>query len=215
MPTVQCYRLSEQALILSIDGLITQEVRQKIFALAQTANKTNDFCDIVPAKSSITFYLHSASKSTFWQDELLALWENTEPESFTPKTHLINTFYGGEFGPDLTEVAKLTDLNEKQVVELHSSTQYQVSFLGFLPGFGYLESLPEQLRLPRKATPRAYVPTLSVAIAESLTAIYPSSSPGGWHLIGRCEQTLFNAQSDSPSLLAPGDYVRFIPKEPS
>ncbi|MEQ3514123.1 5-oxoprolinase subunit PxpB [Pseudoalteromonas sp. BZB3] len=213
MTCVQCYQLSEQALVLSIDGLITQEVRQKIFALAQTANNTNDFFDIVPANSSITFYLNDFTRADYWLEQLITLWEKCEPEAFTPKTHLIDTFYGGEYGPDLNEVSELTGLNQKQVVELHASKEYLVGFLGFLPGFGYLESLPEQLRLPRKATPRAHVPSLSVAIAESLTAIYPSSSPGGWHLIGRCEQPLFDPHADSPSLLAPGDVVRFIPKE--
>ena len=214
MICVQCYQLSEQALVLSIDGLVTQEIRQKIFAMAQITNNTNDFFDIVPANASITFYLNDITQTDYWLEQLIRLWESIEPEAFTPKIHPIDIFYGGEFGPDLYEVSELTGLSQKQVIEQHASTDYQVGFLGFLPGFGYLESLPEQLRLPRKASPRANVPALSVAIAESLTAIYPSSSPGGWHLIGRCEQPLFDPHAASPSLFAPGDIVRFIPKDP-
>jgi inhibitor of KinA len=84
--------------------------------------------------------------------------------------------------------------------------------IGFAPGFPYIGPLPEQLVLPRRATPRAAVPAGSVAIAAGLTGIYPSRLPGGWHLIGRMPLRLFDPAASPPSTLAPGDGVRFEPQ---
>ncbi|MCK6410478.1 5-oxoprolinase subunit PxpB [Thauera sp.] len=119
--------------------------------------------------------------------------------------------YEGEAAPDLAEVARAIGIGEDEVVALHSGTEYLVYMLGFLPGFPFMGDLPERLRLPRRSQPRVRVPAGSVAIATGLTAIYPWESPGGWHLLGRCPVPLFDARRASPSLLAAGDKVRFMP----
>jgi KipI family sensor histidine kinase inhibitor len=117
--------------------------------------------------------------------------------------------YEGDAAPDLAETARATHMSEDDVVALHSGTEYRVYMLGFLPGFPFMGDLPPPLRLPRRAQPRVRVPAGSVSIATGLTAIYPWESPGGWHLLGRCPLPLFDARRASPSLLAPGDRVRF------
>ena len=94
---------------------------------------------------------------------------------------------------------------------MHSGTEFRGYMLGFMPGFPFMGDLPERLRLPRRTEPRVRVPAGSVAIAGGLTAIYPWESPGGWHLLGRCPVRLFDAASESPSLLAVGDRGRFQP----
>jgi inhibitor of KinA len=123
--------------------------------------------------------------------------------------------YEGAFAPDLPEVAARLALSPAEVVGLHSETQYHVYMLGFLPGFPYLGDLPERLALPRRADPRLSVPAGSVAIALTLTAIYPYESPGGWHLIGATPIRLFDAARARPTLLLPGDAVRFEPIAPA
>ena len=120
--------------------------------------------------------------------------------------------YEGELAPDLAEVARSLGMAESEVVALHSGTEYLVYMLGFLPGFPFMGDLPESLRLARRSQPRVRVPAGSVAIATGLTAIYPWESPGGWHLLGRCPVSLFDARRASPSLLAAGDKVRFTPE---
>jgi inhibitor of KinA len=117
--------------------------------------------------------------------------------------------YEGEAAPDLDEVARATGLGRDDVVALHSGTEVRVYMLGFLPGFPFMGDVPQPLRLPRRTEPRVRVPAGSVSIAGELTAIYPWQSPGGWHLLGRCPVPLFDARRDPPSLLAPGDRVRF------
>jgi inhibitor of KinA len=117
----------------------------------------------------------------------------------------------GEFAPDLAEVARLTGLTKDAVIARHSGVRYHVYMLGFLPGFPYLGDLPPELALPRRADPRLRVPAGSIAIATSLSAIYPYESPGGWHLIGTTPVRLFDIARPRPALLAAGDAVEFEP----
>ena len=117
----------------------------------------------------------------------------------------------GEFAPDLAEVARLAALSAEDVIARHSAVRYRVYMLGFLPGFPYLGDLPAELALPRRADPRLRVPAGSIAIATSLTAIYPFESPGGWHLIGTTPIRLFDIARPRPALLAAGDMVEFEP----
>ena len=126
------------------------------------------------------------------------------------RLHEIAVRYGGEDGPDLETVAAETGLATADVVELHASTTYEVLFLGFAPGFAYLGELPAAVVLPRLATPRPRVPAGSVAIAGPMTAVYPHESAGGWRLIGRTDVALFDVHASPPSLLRPGDRVRFV-----
>ncbi|HEY3486070.1 MAG TPA: allophanate hydrolase subunit 1 [Ilumatobacteraceae bacterium] len=114
-------------------------------------------------------------------------------------------------GADLTAVAAATGLDVESVVRLHAGAEYEVAFLGFAPGFAYLRGLPPALHLPRRATPRTRVDAGSVAIAAGWSAVYPTASPGGWHLLGRTEAVLWDAMRDPPSLFVPGAQVRFVP----
>lgn len=112
-------------------------------------------------------------------------------------------------GPDLDLVADSAGLSTQDVIELHTGGEYTVAFCGFAPGFGYLTGLAEPLRQPRLDSPRSSVPAGSVGVAGEFTAAYPRSSPGGWRLIGRTDATLFDPRAEQPSLLRPGDLVRF------
>ena len=115
-------------------------------------------------------------------------------------------------GEDLADVASACGLTVSEVVALHTGTELVSAFCGFAPGFAYLTGLPEPLAsLPRRQTPRTRVPAGSVAIAGGYSAVYPSASPGGWHLLGRTDAVLWDPMSTTPALLAPGTRVRFVP----
>lgn len=122
--------------------------------------------------------------------------------------------YGGEAGPDLEAVAELLGLSPDEVVWRHAGASYTVAFLGFLAGFPYLAGLPPELAVPRLATPRTRVPAGSVAIASAQTGIYPVASPAGWRIIGQTQRPLFDPTADPPTLLRPGDRVRFREMKP-
>jgi KipI family sensor histidine kinase inhibitor len=121
--------------------------------------------------------------------------------------------YGGEYGPDLREVAEATGLDEDDVVAVHAGAAYEVRFIGFSPGFPYLAGLPERLVTPRREAPRRHVPAGSVAIAGAQAGIYPCDSPGGWNIIGRTPFVLFDPALPAGAILAPGDRVRFVADE--
>jgi inhibitor of KinA len=134
-----------------------------------------------------------------------------EVELQDPRLVQIPVCYGGEYGPDLAEVAALHRRTEAQAVELHASVEYRVYFLGFAPGFAYLGELPRELVTPRLAVPRRKVSAGSVGIAGNQTGVYPFATPGGWRLLGRTPASMFRADRADLSLLSIGDRVRFTP----
>jgi inhibitor of KinA len=119
--------------------------------------------------------------------------------------------YAAEFGPDLDHVAQATGLAIASVIEAHAEAGFTVAMLGFLPGCPFLSGLDKRFDLPRRTEPRTRLAGGSVAVAQSLSVIYPTESPGGWHLIGNCPLRLFDPGRSPPALLAPGDQVRFRP----
>ncbi len=132
-------------------------------------------------------------------------------ETIQAKLWRIPACYARSHAPDLEDVAQRTGLSRDEVVRLHSSTRFQIYMIGFVPGFPYMGDLPEPLVLPRRNDPRVRVPPGSIAIATSLTSIYPLESPGGWHLIGATPVRLFDLRWSRPALLSPGDVVEFEP----
>ena len=123
-----------------------------------------------------------------------------------PATVVIPVDYDGD---DLADVAARCHLTVDAVIAAHAAAAYTVAFCGFAPGFAYLTGLPGSMVLPRRATPRPRVPAGAVAIAGDLSAVYPTPSPGGWHLLGRTDVVLFDPTRQPPALLPPGTRVRF------
>lgn len=144
-------------------------------------------------------------------DELAARAAQVQPESFSARRRVIPVVYGGEYGPDLAEVAAGAGLTPDALVELHAATELPVLFLGFAPGFGYLGGLPERLHVARLATPRTRTLAGSVALAGEMCGIYPADLPGGWRVIGRTPVTLFDPLREPPAYLSPGDSVSWEP----
>jgi len=119
--------------------------------------------------------------------------------------------YDLEFAPDLDEVAEKKGISRDEVIALHAAAEYRVLMIGFAPGHAYMGGLDRRLAVPRRATPRALVPSGSVAIANQQTVVYPYAISGGWSVIGRTPLAVFDAGRQEPSLFATGDRVRFRP----
>jgi len=117
--------------------------------------------------------------------------------------------YDPEFAPDIDDIARHSQLSATEIVDLHSTNQYRVACIGFVSGFTFLAGLPKNLATPRRDVPRKEIPAGSVGIGGAQTGIYPLRSPGGWNLIGRTPLKLFDPTKDPPTLLCPGDRVRF------
>lgn len=129
------------------------------------------------------------------------------PRLETVTVHAIPTRYDGE---DLEEVARASGLSVPGLIAAHTGREHLAFFLGFMPGFAYLGPADARIVAPRLASPRARVPRGSVAVADGQTAVYPSTSPGGWRLIGSTDVRMFDPQRDPPALIRAGDRVRFV-----
>jgi len=210
----RCYLLGETAVVLELEPPVTLATQKRIWRLTQRLGEIPEVVEAIPGMNNITVVLRNPHSVALDAIERLQRWWE-ESEALEPDSRAIEipVVYGTAAGPDLGEVARHAGLTEKQVVELHSSADYVVWFLGFQPGFPYLGGLPEQLATPRRAEPRLQVPAGSVGIGGSQTGIYPLATPGGWQLIGHTSLPLFDPASDEPVLLRPGDTVRFIPQK--
>lgn len=133
-----------------------------------------------------------------------------EPSGATRRI-CIPVCYNAQLGPDLDDVAAHCGIPVEEVIRMHSTADYFVSFLGFSPGFGYLAGLPAQLAVPRLTTPRKLVHAGSVGIAGTQTGVYPLDAPGGWRIIGRTPMRMLNPEMEPPTALQVGDQVRFVP----
>ncbi|HEY0957595.1 MAG TPA: 5-oxoprolinase subunit PxpB [Roseateles sp.] len=201
--------LGEAALCCAVDGPITLEHQQRVWQLAAALEQNGSVQSVIPGMNNLTLSfdpLHTEAEAL--SQAVLALWKQPPRKQAAGRLVEIPVYYDG---PDLGDVAAHCGLSAEEVVHRHAAAEYVVYFIGFQPGFAYLGGLDESLHTPRRAEPRTSVPAGSVGIGGAQTGIYPLATPGGWQLIGRTALPLFDPQAEPPTLLAPGDRVRFVP----
>jgi TIGR00370 family protein len=205
--------LGDRCVSIRIGDGISVELSQTVmkYANAIEAGTIHGVTDVVASYASIgVFYEPLAVSFDDLVPELQSILTDADSsQSFsgrTPRLIRIPVRYDGE---DIDDVARRTKLSRGEIAELHSSREYRVFVVGFVPGWAYLGPLDPRLILPRRESPRKKVPAGSVAIAENQTGVYPSATPGGWHLIGSTTEVMFDAKRAKPALLAAGDTVRF------
>jgi inhibitor of KinA len=211
-------RASDQSLLIYVGQGITIDAHERVRKLLQllASEPIAGIRNLHPAYCSVLVKFDPLKRrhedlEEILQQYLARLDAVTLP---TPRQVEIPVCYGGKYGPDLDDVSARHAMTPEEVVHLHSSTNYIVYFLGFVPGFAYLGQLPKALATPRLPTPRRSVPPGSVGIAGSQTGVYPVATPGGWRLLGRTPISLFRPEQDGLSLLSIGDRVRFSPISP-
>jgi KipI family sensor histidine kinase inhibitor len=209
------YRImGDRSLLVELGDHIGLDVNQRVRELfvALKANELKGIVEIIPGYSSLLVVFDPfKTHLSVLQKEVQHTLDVLDPSRLIePKTVEIPVAYGGEFGPDLTWVARYHNITPEEVIRLHTSRVYHVYMIGFTPGFPYMGELPKALVTPRKETPRTVVPKGSVAMAQAQTGIYPTQSPGGWQIIGRTPIDLFDASKWPPALLQMGDQVRFF-----
>ena len=204
--------LGDSAITMTVGEGIRVELSDLVAARARAiaAERIAGVNDVVPSYASVTIhYDPSVTEYRELHGRLIDVVESEVSHPLAqnaPVEHVIPVRYAGE---DLDYVAEQTRLSRDEVIEIHSAAAYRVFVIGFVPGFAYLGPLDQRLVLPRRESPRKKVPAGSVAIAEAQTGVYPSETPGGWHLIGMTDARMFEPNRPNPSLLAVGDRVRF------
>ena len=168
--------------------------------------------DVVEAYASVTVYIDALAVDDDTAIEIVqGLANSTVAITEEPPPLRLPVCYGGEYGPDILEVSRYAQCSERDVVRRHSSVTYRVYMLGFLPGFAYLGKVDQAIAIPRRNNPRLVVEAGSVGIAGQQTGVYPSRSPGGWQIIGRCPIRVIDWSKKEPFLLGTGGSVRFDP----
>lgn len=201
--------LGDSAWMQEADGATPAERLSCVLELANqlAAKRIMEVRDIVTSFETLAVHFdpeHGQKVLSWLNSEAQSPQKNT---SATPKLITVPVAYEVE-----KTAAFALGLSPREIARLHSEAVYTVAAVGFSPGFPYLTGLPEQLHLPRRATPRR-VSAGSVAIAGNQAGIYPNESQGGWHVLGRTDLELFAATRRVPTLLKPGDQVKFEPAE--
>jgi inhibitor of KinA len=204
----------DTALVIEFGDEIDRTLSERVLRLSEQIRSAAiaGVIETVPTfRSLMVHYDPLATSATRLAVDIRALVGSVASRARRRRLWRLPACYAPNCAPDLPAVAKRTGLRAADVIERHARTRFHVYMIGFVPGYPYMGDLPPELRLPRRADPRTRVPAGSIAIASSLTAVYPVESPGGWHLIGATPVRLFDPSREHPSLLAPGDAVRFEP----
>ena len=205
---IRTHPLGDAALFAELGTRLDTALNTRAIALAAALKKRRDVRQAIAGYASVTVHFDPDQVS---HDALAAairrLASKRPPMDEPGRLHRIPVVYDG---PDMEAVSAVLGLDAAKIVELHTRPIYRVFLVGFVPGWGYLGPLPEELELPRRQVPRTRVPAGSVAIAARQTGIYPLATPGGWHLIGRTSVKLFLPDSDPPCLFRAGDRVKFF-----
>jgi len=215
---IEVFPASDNTLLVRFESQSGLESNEPILALAwqlQHEKQTNRILNLHPAYETLLIRFDPLVESHAEIEALVrSRLEAKLPDLPERKQVDVPVCYGGAFGPDLEEVARLAQLTSAQVVDIHSRATYRVCFLGFAPGFPYLDGMDRRIAVPRLDSPRKEVARGTVGIADTQTGIYPVASPGGWRLIGRTSLRLFKPEESNPSLVVPGDQLRFRPITP-
>ena len=205
--------LGDAAVTVEFGCRVSPELNQRAlsFAKAVHGQQWDGVLDVVPAYASVSIHVDPLRLPVSVLSERLHRISCDMSAPLSGRTHRIPVLYGGAWGPDLEDVATFAGLSAADTMQLHYANPYRVYMLGFSPGFPYMAMVPASIAMPRLATPRTVVPAGSVGIAESQTGIYPSSTPGGWRIIGRTPVSLYQPQASQPFLISPGDTVQFYP----
>ncbi|MBC2456894.1 MULTISPECIES: 5-oxoprolinase subunit PxpB [Clostridium] len=212
-------QISETAALVEFGRKISEDINKKVrtFCTYLDEKPFYGMVEYVPAFTSVSvIYNPLDMKSESPYEVVKVILDNIISKldfSLEDEEHIVEipVCYGGEFGQDIEQVAKINNITVDEVIKIHSEGKYLVYMIGFAPGFPYLGGMSEKIAAPRRESPRIAIPAGSVGIAGMQTGVYPIETPGGWQLIGKTPLKLFDLKRNSKSLLKAGDIVKFYP----
>ncbi len=218
MEQIRFLPCGDSAVTVEFSKEINEETNRKIRFLATEIERQGirGVRESVPTFCSITVYFDPLvlSGQKLQKKILNIIHAYKEGSAQKRRVFLIPVCYEGEYAPDMEDVCRLTGLTREEVIQIHSSTDYLIYMLGFLPGFPYLGGMDSRIEAPRLDTPRTTIPEGAVGIGGKQTGIYPLASPGGWRLIGRTPVKVYDPGRENPIVYKAGDYIRFFPISP-
>jgi len=225
MPEYKVLTAGDTALVIEFGDGVNRQLSGFVLALARRIDQDRPpgVVETVPTfRSLMVHYDPLVIPATDLIAHIEALMRDLRAAEYDSRHWRLPVCYDPPLASDLDEVASRTGLTPAQIIARHTSVTYHVYMLGFMPGLAYMGDLPPELALPRRQTPRSPVATGSVAIATTMSIIFPGESPTGWYVIGRSPVPLWRRPAmggtrdagrtaASGTLLAPGDKVSFAP----
>ena len=215
MEAMRILTVGDCAVSVEFGQEISLEINHKVMALKMVLEREpiRGIVELIPTYCSLLIqYDPMELRYGQLRDRLEALVTQLDEVEMPPKQVVeIPVAYGGEYGPDLGEVARAHNISEEEVIKLHSEPEYPIYMLGFVAGFPYLGGMNKAIATPRKKSPRLKIEAGSVGIAGEQTGIYSVESPGGWQIIGRTPLKLYDVNRNEPVLLKAGQYIKFKP----
>lgn len=214
MPNVRFLLTGDTSLSAEFGNEISEEINAQIraFTIALEKSGIAGIVELVPTyRSCMIHYDPGVVTYAALTKQLEGVLARLDSVAIPPSDVLeVPVLYGGEeMGPDLAFVAEHAGLSEREVIDIHTSTEYLIYMLGFTPGFTYLGGMSDKLETPRLKQPRVKIPAGSVGIAGKQTGVYPIDSPGGWQLIGRTPVKMYDPKRETPILPKAGQYIKF------
>ena len=206
--------LGTTGLVFEAPGAFDLGNQQRIWGMADALGSWVEVREAVPGMTNLTILFEQPPHDVrAFGDRLASLWESGISKTVAGRTIDLPIVYGGTGGPHLLEVAELTGLSVEEVVSIHSAPVYTVYAVGSHAGYCYLGGLDPRLFVPRRAVPLLSIPAGSLSIAGAQTGVSAAAGPSGWHTIGSADVSFFDPVRTPPSLLSPGDSIRFLPEK--
>jgi 5-oxoprolinase (ATP-hydrolysing) subunit B len=211
-PAPRIVPCSEAALVVEFGDTIDEAINSKVLALDRTIARTRiaGLIETVPTYRSLLVHYDPLTVGfAELSAKMLTLAKGVRVENGTRRRWRIPVVYGGKFGVDLEDVAEVRGLSVDEVIRLHTSGDYYVAMLGFLPGFAYLAGLDQRLATPRRLDPRTVTPAGTISIGGIQAGVQCLEAPSGWHLLGRTPVRTYHPRRKPVFLVEPGDAVSF------
>lgn len=205
----------DSTLTVYFENKIDPSVNRQVCTLSDSIkeNPIKGVTELLPTFNALTVFYDpfKISSSSLERKIRKRLGNSVGDSNGKKRIFVIPVCYDDEFALDINNVCEHNSLTRDEVVKIHSSSDYLIYMLGFLPGFAYLGGLDKRLHTPRLKSPRTEIPAGSVGIGGNQTGMYPLASPGGWQIIGKTPLHLFDAERENPIFYSAGDYIRFKP----
>jgi inhibitor of KinA len=220
-PPYKIFFIGDSAASIDFGNTISEETNKKAISLFHYLSRHPlvGTIEAIPAYSSVTIYMNvpllrkkiSPEKKVYeWITKELhrVMAQDFEDTAGEKNVIRIPVCYEDEFATDIQWLAEHSNISTQEIIQLHTSREYRVYMLGFLPGFAYMADVDDRIASPRKPQPQ-WILAGGVGIAGRQTGIYPLNSPGGWQIIGRTPTKMFDKDKTKPCLLEAGNYVQF------
>ena len=206
-------QLGDNAILIQFEKIISEKVLDEVLFYKNLIQQlyVKQKVEVINTYNSILINYFVTIEDVY--SDLKAVKEvfqqNNNTKNIDSRVFEIPVCYDLDFGIDLELISKEKSIEISEIISLHTQPEYRVYFMGFLPGFLYLGGLDKKLQISRKSQPRMKIEKGAVGIGENQTGIYPKVSPGGWQIIGNCPVDFFDKNSEIPTQISAGDYIKF------